>query len=70
MFFEQDGLGIEILDIFLINRKKEPLRTTKNRNFSVMSLRLSEAARLYQDGMEYTLNESYMMYIPKLCTYS
>lgn len=70
MFFSTDGLALEILDVFLINRKKETRRTTSNRKFSVMSLRLSGKAHMYQNEDTYTLDEFNMLYIPKLCTYS
>ncbi len=70
MFFETDGLALEILDIFLINRKKETLRTTSNRKFSVMSFRLDGKAHIYQDEEVYTLDKFNMLYIPKFCTYS
>lgn len=70
MFFEKDGLGLEILDIFLINRKEEALRTTANRPFSVLGYRLAGRAHMYQNEKTYTLSESKLLYVPKNCTYS
>lgn len=70
MFFEHDGLGLEILDIFFINRKNELIWNTSNRPFSVISFRLSGTAHLYQDDTVYSLDDTNILYIPKLCAYS
>ena len=68
MFFQQDALNLQILDVFKIIRKSMTFGTTK-RNFHVLSQRISGNAKIFYQG-EVSLHEGDVLYLPSKIRYS